>query len=279
MADELQSPGEGQQGQAEGTAPDSPSPATGQAEPGTTLDQGQAPTGTPVTSEEPSFFDLNLLTPEQREALTPAYKQMQGAFTRKTQEIAAHRQKITEYDQFMADPVGNMQRMALQMGYSLTRAQAQDALNQQGQGQPEADWQPSTWGEVLLKAKEEARREIMEELKPVLGNVQAMRAESIEKQLDSIDSNWRVYEDEMRKNLQLAPALVNDPVKLYKFSVPDEVLEARATQKALARFETKSKAAAVAGKTETSRGIPADEKVIDFDSAVAAARRKLSERR
>jgi hypothetical protein len=131
----------------------------------------------------------------------------------------------------------------------------------------------------LSRAKDEARREIMEELKPVLGNVQAMRAESIEKQLDSIDSNWRVYEDEMRKNLQLAPNLVNDPAKLYKFSVPDEVLEARATQKALARFEAKTKSAVVGGKTETSRGIPADEKITDFASAAAAAKRRLSEGR
>ncbi len=279
MADEMQSPGPGSEGQVSGDSAATPSPETGSAEQGLVSGEGQAPTGTPAASEEPSFFDLNLLTPEQREALTPAYKQMQGAFTRKTQEIAAHRQKIAEYDQFMADPVSNMQRMAMQMGYSLTRAQAQNALDQTGQSQTEQDWQPNTWGEVLAKAKDEARREIMQELQPVLGNVQAMRAESIEKQLDSIDSNWRVYEDEMRKNLQLAPALVNDPVKLYKFSVPDEVLEARATQKALARFDTKAKSAAVAGKTETSRGIPADEKVTDFDSAVAAARRKIAERR
>ena len=277
MADELQSPGVGDEGSAGGDFAPAPSPSPGPAEPGQTqVTQGQAPTGTPAASDEASFFDLNLLSPEQREALAPAYKQMQGAFTRKTQEIAAHRQKISEYDQFMADPVGNMQRIAMQMGYSMTRAQAQEAVNQQADTQ---DWQPNTWEEVLSRAKDEARREIMQELSPVLGNVRAMRAESIEKQLDSIDSNWRVYEDEMRKNLQLAPALVDDPVKLYKFSVPDEVLEARATQKALARFETKSKAAAVAGKTETSRGIPADEKVTDFESALAVARRKLSERR
>lgn len=276
MADEVQSPGTGTEGQVSGVVETAtPSPATGSAEPGQTQTTGSAPTGTPAT-EEPSFFDFNLLSPEQQEALRPAYKQMQGAFTRKTQEIAAHRQKISEYDQFMADPVGNMQRMAAQMGYSLTRAQAAEALNQQ---QTQQEWQPNTWEEVLSRAKDEARREIMEELKPVLGNVQSMRAESIEKQLDSIDSNWRLYEDQMRENLQLAPNLVNDPAKLYKFSVPDEVLEARATQKALARFETKTKAAAVGGKTETSRGIPADEKITDFASAAAAAKRKLSEGR
>jgi len=272
MSEELQSPDSGIQRSVEGASAQALAPATGPAEPDQTQAAGQATAGTP----EPSFFDINLLPPEQREVLMPAYKQMQGAFTRKTQEIATHRQKIQEYDQFMGDPVGNMQRMAAQMGYSLTKAQAQEAINQQT---PDQEWQPNTWTEVLSRAKQEARQEIMQELAPMLGNVQAMRAESIEKQLDSIDSNWRIYEDEMRKNLQLAPALVNDPVKLYKFSIPDDVLEARATQKALARFETKSKAAAVGGKTETSRTMPADEKVTDFNSALAAARRKLSEGR
>ncbi len=274
MSEETQSPGSGSEGQAGGDSVAAPSSPTGSAEPGQVQTTGPA-AGT--QADEPSFFDLNLLPEDQRKALEPAYKQMQGAFTRKTQEIAAHRQKIVEYDQFMADPVGNMQRMAQQMGYSMTRAEAKEAIAAQSQTQQE--WQPNTWEEVVSRAKVETREEIMRELGPVLGNVQAMRAESIEKQLDSIDSNWRVYEDEMRKNLQLAPALVNDPAKLYKFSIPDDVLEARATQKALARFEAKTKSAAVAGKTETSRGIPADEKVTDFNSAVAAAKRKLSEGR
>jgi len=277
MSEEPQSPGAGTEGQVSGDPAAAPSPATGSAEPGQSQATGPAAVSTPATSEEPSFFDLNLLPEDQRIALAPAYKQMQGAFTRKTQEIAADKQKITEYNQFMADPVSSMQRLATQMGFTMTRAQAQAAVNDQAQqGQ---DWQPNTWGEVLSRAKQEARQEIMEELGPVLGNVQAMRAESIEKQLDSIDSNWRVYEDQMRENLQLAPALVKDPAKLYKFSVPDEVLEARATQKALARFDAKSKAAVVAGKTETSRGTPADEKVTDFASAAAAAKKKLSEGR
>ena len=83
----------------------------------------------------------------------------------------------------------------------------------------------------------------------------------------------------MRKNLQLAPNLVSDPAKLYKMSIPDEVLEAKATQKALARFDSKSKAAAVAGKTETFRGVPTDDKVTDFASAAAKAQRILSEGR
>ena len=277
MADDVQTPDTGSQGPAEGAVTaQAPAPASGSGEPGQTQSTGQA-AGTPTGTEEVPFFDINLLPSDQREALMPAYKQMQGAFTRKTQEISTSRQKIQEYDQFMSDPVGNMQRMAAQMGYSLSRAQAREQLNQQaGTGE---DWQPNTWQEVLSRAKDMARQEIMQELQPVLSNVQSMRASSIEEQLDSIDSNWRVYEDEMRKNLQMAPALVNDPVKLYKLSIPDEVLEARATQKALTRFNDKSKAATVGGKTETSKGIPADEKVTDFASAAAKAQRIISEGR
>ena len=65
----------------------------------THLDSAEAPdTGT--TDAEPSedsFFDPKAVP----DALKPAYKQMQGAFTRKMQEIAQSREKVAAFDQFV----------------------------------------------------------------------------------------------------------------------------------------------------------------------------------
>jgi len=49
---------------------------------------------------------------------------MQAAFTKKMQGLSGDRQKIEAYNQFMQDPIGQMQQVAKQYGYSLTRAEA-----------------------------------------------------------------------------------------------------------------------------------------------------------
>lgn len=239
--------------------------------------QGQAGDGT--QAGESTFFDPSQLPPE----LMSVYKQMQSAFTKKTQEIGKHRQKIEVYDQFMADPVGNLQRMAGQYGYQLSRADAKAMLNQQNgqpqnaqQGQP---WQPQNWDEVMERATKMAEERIMQQISPLFQNVQQMHAKSIEQQLDSLDSNWRVYEDEMRENMRVHPSLVNDVGKLYKLSVPDDVLASKATQSALKKLEGTAKAAQVSGSGQSSRTTSAPQTVKSFDDAVAEARRQLSKGR
>lgn len=259
-----QDPGQVVEGQPSaepiGTPQAAPEPAPGQVEPQQSPDAGQV-----QTPADPTFFDPNSLTPE----LMPAYKQMQAAFTKKMQAISADRQKIEAYDAFARDPIGQMQNLASQYGYSLTRGQAQQMIQQQ---QPPQDWQPQTWDEVLDRAKTMAREEIMKELGPVFQNVQQMRAASIENQLTQIDPQWRVYEDEMRANLQTHPTLVNDVSKLYELSVPREILTSRAVQEALKKFEGKAQQSLVQGSSKTSRSEPAPPKVESFQDAVAAAR-------
>lgn len=246
-------------------------------------DKGQAADGkgTPGTSEaaprtgdtETTFFDPKTVPKE----LEPAYKQMQAAFTKKMQGLSSLRQKGEFYDQFSADPVGNMQKLAAQYGYSLTRAQAEKMA---GQGDTGQDWQPQTWQEVLQKAEERATQKVFNELRPLLQEVQGIKKESIEKQLAEIDPTWQQYEEDMIANLRDNPGLARDPAKLYRISVPLEVIEARATQKALAKFETKAKSTVGAGGSNTHKkpgGLDPEQRFSSVAEAAAWARRKMED--
>lgn len=261
---------------AEGTPQAAPEVNTGQASTPADPGQGQAQAA-PATPEEPTFFDPNSI-PEE---LKPAYKQMQSAFTKKMQGISGERQKIEAYNNFMTDPIGQMQNVAKQYGYSLTRAEAAAAINQGQQAQAPQQWEPQSWEEVIAKTKEETRQEILRELQPLIGSVQKQTASNIEKQLAEIDPGWATYQDEMRANLQSFPGLVNDVGKLYKISVPDEVLHSRAVQQALTKFQSKAGQAKVSGSSKTSHSEPAlpdMTKMSDrdaFNLAVAEAKKTI----
>ena len=254
--------------EASGIPAATPEVQAGQAEAQRDNGAGQAAKAAPATD---SFFDPSALPDE----LKPAYKQMQAAYTKKTQELAKHRNKIETYDAFMQDPVGNLQRMASQYGMHLTRAEAKQAIQQQEQSNEE--WSPKTWEDVFAKAEERATQKIMQQFAPLMQNVQKMQANSIENQLNDIDGNWRMYEDEMKTNLRTHPTLVNDVAMLYRLSVPEEVYTSRAVQAALSKFESKAKSATVGSKSEASRSVPAARKVSNFDEAVQEAKRLLQE--
>lgn len=261
---------------SEGTLQAAPDVDTGQATAPTEPGQGQAQVA-PSAPAEPTFFDPNQI-PEE---LKPAYKQMQSAFTKKMQSLSGDRQKIEAYDNFMSDPIGQMQVVARQYGYSLTRAEAAAAINQNQQAQGQ-QWEPQSWDEVIARTKEETRQEILRELQPLIGNVQKQTASNIERQLSEIDPNWSAYQDEMRANLQQFPGLVNDVGKLYKISVPDDVLHSRAVQEALTKFHSKTEQAKVGGSSKTSRSEPATPDLTKmksgdaFNAAVEMARKMIS---
>jgi hypothetical protein len=266
--------GEGPAAPATDTAPEG---GNGQA----TASSGNVGTGTTETDpDEASFFDPKAV-PEE---LQPAYKLMQRAFTKKMQALAKDRGKVQFYDQLSADPVGNLQKLAAQYGLQLTRAQAQQMASQ-GQaaaGSTPADWQPQSWQEVLQKAEERAAERILGQLKPLLGEVQNIKKQSIEKQLEAIDPTWQQYEDEMIENLRSHPSLAGDPAKLYRLSVPQEVIESRATQAALRRFEAKAKSQGAAGGSTTSTkklaSFDVDQRFSSVAEAAEFAKRQLAER-
>ena len=168
------------------------------------------------------------------------------------------------------------QQLAAQQGFQLTRAQAAGVAAQQG-ATPQ-QWEPQTWDEVLSKAEERAEARLMQKLAPIIGNVQQMTAKNIEAQLDGIDPEWRSYENVMKDTLREHPTLVNDVRKLYRLSVPEDVIESRATQSALSRLTKKTDAAKASG-TSTVRSAPAAPEIKSFDDAVAFAKAQLNQRR
>jgi hypothetical protein len=268
-APETQSLGQPESDQAAVSVSDqTPVVESGQAEAQRDATIGQAESTHQVVD---SFFDPSKLPDE----LKGVYKQMQAAYTKKTQTLAQQRQKVEAYDAFMQDPISNMQRVAGQYGMTLTRAQAQAAV--QAQAETESEWQPKTWDDVLSKAEERAMEKIMQKLGPVVQNVQAMQAGNIENQLNTIDPNWRIYEEDMRGTIQRHPTLVNDVSLLYRMSVPEDVYTGRAVQQALKKFENKARSATVGSKSDTPRSAPAFRKVGSFSEAVEEAKRMLSE--
>lgn len=238
---------------------------------------GKTEGGTKEGTEQ-SFFDPRSLDPQ----LMPAYKEMQKAFSKKTQEISKDRQKIEAYDAFSKDPMGQLQSMASRMGMKLEPA----AQNQGGQQVPgldiPPDWSPNSWGEVFSKflpsLAAEAERRAIEKLRPIIGEVQEIKKNNIEKLLDDSCPDWRQYEDEMKQMVMDHPTLVKDPVKLYKMALPPEVLESRATQQALKKLEAKVKSSNTGGTSTTSKhqaeGIP--DKKMSFQESVEFAKAKLA---
>jgi hypothetical protein len=114
---------------------------------------------------------------------------------------------------------------------------------------------------------------------PVLSGMTELRKSNLERYLDDNAPDWRTYEDDMTANLKKHPSLVNDPLTLYRLSVPPEVLESKAVQKALKKMEDKGHAAKVSGASSTTRkpqeGLP--DGPISFDDAVRIAKARLAQ--
>jgi hypothetical protein len=278
MAELAQAPvaGEGTTAAApEGTTQAAPAPTEGQATAaeGSSAQAGQAAPIAPAAQPFDEAFDPKSLPPE----LQGAYKNMHGAFTKRMQGISADRDLLDQAKQFLADPITGMQRMAQQYGYQLTRAEAAAAVAQQ-QGQqswdPRSGEAPPDWNTVLDTAKQQ----ILRELGPVIGNVQKLQAQNIESQLDGLDPQWRSYEDSMRDNLKAHPTLVNDVATLYRLSVPQDVIEARATQAAINRLNKTTHSARVSGTSSARSTTPAPREVKTFADAVEAAKEQLGKR-
>ena len=215
-----------------------------------------------------SFFDYESI--KGKPELEAAYKEMQRAFTQKNDVFAKGRDKITQYDQFMQNPVETMRKLAQQYGYQMV------------QGELKADdGTPKTfnnWDEVREDFKKSIRAEIMQEIQPMFGEMQNMKKQSVEQALDHAYPDWRTYEDTMMENLQAHPTLVNDHEKLYQMSIPPEVLEARATKAALAKIQDTTVSGTIQGQSLTTQKTNKSPEVKSFDDAVRVARQEVQRR-
>ena len=264
----------GSASQTTGTAPDT----SGSGQPDGAAAASQTATGSTGPDGDDTFFDPKSI--QDKPELVTAYKQMQRAFTKKMQGIKDRASKADAYDRFNADPIGNMQAMAQRLGYTLTRAEAAQQLKaQQGGQQASEPWEPKSWDDVMAMAEQRAEQRIMQRFAPVIAEVQATKRSAIERQLNEIDPTWHEYEDDMKANLRAHPTLAQDPAKLYRLSVPSEVLESRAVQAALKKMEQKTNAAKMAGASSTNKkqltSMP--DGPVTFAQAVEIAKAKMAE--
>ena len=266
---------------------------SGQSEKTPTQPEQSPAGGTQAEAIEFVSAEFDSLPPEQQSILRPHYekirKELQGGFTKKAQQIAKMRQdysqKIQAYDQFMSNPVENIMRMGQQYGLNLTPAQAQQVAASQQQTGVGPDWTPNTWEEVFSKSGEYVQPTIekllREQLTPYQQKIALLEQEladvrttRVKKQLEQIDPNWQMYEDEMRQVLERHPTLANDIPELYKLAVPQEVLESKATQAALKRYEEKIQAAKIESSGSTKQSGPAKPGKMTFEEAFQAAKRQ-----
>jgi hypothetical protein len=241
------------------------------------------------TSKGEVFFDhgafqesIKDAPPEQKTMLEAAFKQMQGAFTKRMQGLSKESEKLNAYNAFMSNPMEQIQRLATQHGYQLVQNNGQNVQNQPDN--TGRDWDanpPQTWKEVEDRITESAVSRAMKEfqsnLQPIMSNVQNLTTNNIETQLNGIDPNWRVYEDAMKETLSKHPTLVSDVSTLYRLSVPPEIMESKAVQKAIKKMEEKGKAAHSGVKSTSVKTKPATQQVNSFEDAVRVARAQLTQ--
>jgi len=210
-----------------------------------------------------SFYDYESI--RGKPELEAAYKEMQRGLTAKSEVYKAGANKISQYDNFMANPVETMRQLATQYGYNMV------------QGQPNQTGEPKTfenWDDVMAEAKSQ----VMAELQPMFGEMQSMKQQNVEQSLDNSHPDWRTYEDDMMKNLQAHPSLVGDPDMLYRMSVPQNVLDARANKAALKRIQGTNESGMVQGQSSTTQQATAPVAATSFDDAVKIAKASLASR-
>ena len=249
---------------AEGQAPTDSTGATGIAPEGT-VEQSVASNQTTSTGSdgmaEESFFDPKDIAGTPLEI---AYKQMQGAFTKRMQEAKSNQHMVDAYRSFEADPQGTIRQLAQQYGYQLV---------QPGQNQEETDWNPQTWDDVMARAREEARKEFQ----PLMKEVQNVKQANMETYLDNNHSDWRTYEDQMISILKDHPTMAKNPDLLYDMALPMEVKQARARKEAMAKINGQAEASQVSGtSTTTKKPSQTPEGIKSLDDAVAYAKQQLA---
>jgi hypothetical protein len=252
---------------AGGQAAADPTGTTAQAPAGGDVKSGGSPQTTgngPDGGAIDSFFDPASI--QDKPELMAAYKQMQGSYTKRMQEFSKHRSKIDAYDSFERDPVGTMRALATQYGLQVVQP-GQEAQS------PQQDFQ--SWDDVEKHFFDKFQKKL---LNPVVNEVKNLKKQSIEMQLDKDFPDWRTYEGEMMETLREHPSLVNNPAALYRLSVPQEVMEARATKAAMQKLRGAAENGSVSGASGTTKQTTQEPTgPLTFNQAVETARKRLAQ--
>jgi hypothetical protein len=244
-------------------------PSSGTASTGQPNGQSQATAQTSINGTGgDSFFDYETI--KGRPELESAYKEMQRSYSKKTQDIADLRTKAQQVDAFRKDPVRVMQQYASQLGYQMVKGQPTDSS-----GKP---LKFDSWEGVMDESTRRSKAEVEAQFAPLFNEVKHMKQQNIEMWYDNNHPDWRVYEDRMAENLNKYKELINDPGLLYRISVPEEVLEARAMKAALAKLNGDAQSGRVSGQSATTQQTSRKAGKMSFDDAVKAARQSMKER-
>ena len=214
-----------------------------------------------------SFFDPKSI--EHDPNLLAAYKGMQGTFSKKMDGIRDNQQKIDAYNAYINDPMGTVRQIAAQNGMTLVNGQPEQTGSEA--------FAPQSWNDVVEHVTNQVRTEMTQQYEPLVGEVKNLKQQNIEQYLDNKYSDWKTYESEMIGVLQQHPSMAHDPDKLYQLSVPPELLEARATERALKKLKGGTDAALVPGTkraTQSTSDRPTGS--MSFDEAVKFAKGQLS---
>jgi len=252
------------EGQVAATDPAGTTDATPGGAEGQSVSPDQTTGDGPDTGAGESFFDPKSI--EHSPELMQAYKQMQGKFTQGQQSIRESQQKIETYDAAMRDPVGTARQLAQQYGMTLV----------EGQPQTTEEFSPKSWDDVVSHIRTQVQAEMAQQYEPLVGEVKNLKQQNIEQYLDNKYTDWRTYESEMIGTLQKHPSMAHDPDALYRMSLPTDVLEARATERALARLKGGADSGAIPGAskaTQVTSQKPSG--ALSFDDAVKYAKDQL----
>lgn len=240
-----------------------PAPESGgqSVTPSQTTNSGPGDTG----KAEESFFDPKSI--EDKPELMQAYKQMQRDYSKKMQGIRSNKQKIEAYDAAMQNPERTIRQLASQYGLTV--------VNGAPQSEQDEEFNPKNWDDVV----DYVRKQVEQDYAPVLNEVKSLKQQSIESHFDQHYPDWREHEDEMVTNLRKHPSLAHDPDTLYRVSVPQEVWESRAYNRALKKLKGTAESSQVSGAnraTQETSNKPSGP--LSLDQAVDLARDQLAKK-
>lgn len=244
-------------------------------------DTGRNGAGTDVVFDPETYDGLISGLPDEMQAQAKALKkQLLSDYHRKTEGVADLRKDAEAYRAFRQDPHGTLQAVARQLGYDLSR-QGGDGQGDKPEGwNPGLNTDPESWQDVGNWLMQQVESALTQKLGPLQSQVQTAQRNSLENQLNEIDPSWRSYEQQMIDVMAKHPTLAQDPGMLYRMSVPSDVLESRATQRALKKMEQKAKSSQLSGTSTTNKrpGTKAEpDKPLSFAQSVEFARKKLAE--
>ena len=251
--------------------------------------------------EPETFLTLDDVPEEHRDTLKQLMakkeRDMQGAYTKKTQAVGANRQKLEAYEAFERDPHNTLARVASQLGYQLTPAGGGQPGGQPGQpAQPasrfaDPNYQPQTWGELASEIRSSIAADLVPQIvaqlggqmsnviQPLARSVEQITSATISQKLDQVDPNWRLYEDDIKATMRQNPTLIqtDDGIrKLYLMSVPEDVIAARYTQRAVTKINDRVNASKPGSRSQVNQAAPAAKKASNFNDAVAIAKEQLA---